>query len=200
MFIQNKKPSEFPSFPFSPPKLLFLVTKNTLCTQKHNLFLESKHKIFQRSKHMFGKFKFLEKEWKVPLQPWLWHLQQQGWIGSAGGTQPWRKAACKVSVSCSITVKLQLDHRAALPSHLLWHPVCFKSDWYRMVQGETWGIPCAQVVPPWGASLPYVFRDQLDMWNPVGMFANQNNWVLLTLDWIISSNEKFCNLIACEEK
>ena len=88
----------------------------------------------------------------------------------------------------------------ALPIHLLRHPVSFKSDWYRMVQGETWEIPSAQVVLPWVASLPYIFKDQLDMWNPVGIFANQNNRVLLTLDWIISSNEKFCNLITCEEK
>lgn len=62
---------------------------------------------------------------------------RMGWISSAEGMQPLRKAAREGSVSCSITAKPQPDHRAALPSHLLWHPVSFQSDWYRMVWGET---------------------------------------------------------------
>lgn len=191
----------FQALPFPPSKLLFLISKNTLFTQKRNLFLESKHEIFQPSKHVFWKFKFLEKVESASATMTLASLAvQMGWIGSAGGTQPLRKAAREGSVSGSVTVKLQLDHRAALPIHLLRYPVSFKSDCYQMVWGEMWEIPSVWVVLPWVASLPYVVRDQLDMWKPVGIFASQNNWVLLTLDWIISSNEKSCNLMTCEEK
>lgn len=100
---------------------------------KGDLFLESKHEIFQLSEHVLKLFKLLEEEWKLPVQRGLWHLQQRGWIGSAGAMQPLGKAAREGSVSCSNTVRLQLDHRAVLPIHLLQHPVSFKSDWCPMV-------------------------------------------------------------------
>lgn len=52
-------------------------------------------------------FKFVEEEWKLPVQRGLWHLQQCGWIGSAGGMQPWVQGVCQL---------LQLDHQADCPS------------------------------------------------------------------------------------
>lgn len=117
-------------FPFPSSKLLFQITKP--CTWKCNLFLESKHEIFQPSKHVLKLFKFLEEEWKLPVQGRLWHLQQCSGIGSAGGTQPWEKQP-EASGSCSSPVRLQLDHRAALPIHLPQHPASFWSDCYPMV-------------------------------------------------------------------
>lgn len=99
---------------------------------KFDLLLESKYEISQPSEHVLKLFKFLEEEWKLPVQSGLWHLQQCGWMGSAGATQPLGKAVHEGSVSCSNAVGLQLDHRVVLPIHLLQHPVSFKSDWCPM--------------------------------------------------------------------
>lgn len=89
MFIHNKKPFEFASLPFSLIQAIIWNYQNRV--PKCNLFLESNHKIFQPSKYVLKLFKFLEEAWKLPVHCWLWHLQQCGWIGPLGETQPWEK-------------------------------------------------------------------------------------------------------------
>lgn len=132
MFIQNKKPFEFPSFPFSLIQAIIFNYQNHVCESVIYSWRASM-KSFSLLNMFWNFLSCWKKSGSCLFNAGSGILQQRGWIGSAGATQPLGKAAREGSVSCSNTVRLQLDHRAVLPIHLLQHPVSFKSDWCPMV-------------------------------------------------------------------
>lgn len=122
MLVQNKK-SHLSLQVFPHPSYYLELPKP--CTKVAIYSWGATVKSFSLPSNVLKLFKFLEEEWKQPVQCGLWHLQQWGRIGSAGGAQPWEKQRVRGLLPAPAAAG---SSSRALSIHLLLHPVSFKSD------------------------------------------------------------------------